>query len=193
VSARQCRGACGFTLFEVLIVMLIVAVLAAFALPSMRQFVQNQQESSAASGLVSNLNYARSEAIKEDLPVAGGAGVTLCASTGAGNPPSCDTTNWASGWIVLSSNPAIAEPLQATGALADGLTLTTTPANAVVLFQPNGTAPGLTVGGNGRVMFKLCDSRGANTAREVEVSLSGIIQAAAQPGSDVSGAALTCP
>ena len=178
----------GFTLFELLIVVGIAAILAAIGLPAMRQFVQNYQASNAASGLVTSLNYARSEAIKEDQPSAGGAGVQICASSGA---VACDTTNWATGWIVLS--PAGAAPLQIIGALPSTMTLTVTPANAAVVFLPNGTAPALAVGANQRAMFKLCDSRGARAARDVEVSIGGIIQASSVLGHDVSGAALTCP
>jgi phosphoserine aminotransferase len=90
-------------------------------------------------------------------------------------------------------SPANAPPLQQTGAVQSTITIKQTPANAAVVFQPNGTAPALAVGANGRFMLTLCDSRGANFAREVEVSVSGIIQASATPGKDVSGAALVCP
>jgi type IV fimbrial biogenesis protein FimT len=184
----------GFTLFELLIVIGIVAVTAAIGVPAMRQYLQNYQGSSAASNLVTSINYARSEAIKEDLPTAGGGGITICASTGAGAPPTCDSANWASGWIVISSNPLQPQPLQRVGALPANVTLTVTPANAAVLFQPNGTAPALVAGANGRAIFKLCDSRGPGSAREVEVSVTGIIQAASQLGRDVGGAAVAaCP
>jgi type IV fimbrial biogenesis protein FimT len=178
----------GFTMFEVVITLSIAAILMTLAMPAMRNFVQEQQDSSAASSVVSNLNYARSEAIKEDLPTGPGNGVSMCASTGAGANPSCDTANWANGWIVLSSANAV--PLQITGALAAGLTLDTFPPNAAIVFQPNGTAPAAAVGANGRVMFVVCDLRGPAFAREVEVSVTGIIQAAATPGFDVSGAAI---
>jgi type IV fimbrial biogenesis protein FimT len=176
----------GFSMFELVITLSIAAILVGLAMPAMRNFVQEQQDSSAASSLISGLNYARSEAIKEDLPTGPGIGVSFCASTGAGANPTCDTANWASGWIVLSSANAV--PLQVVGALSAGLTLNTFPANAAVVFQPNGTTPTAVVGANGRVMFVVCDARGAAFAREVEVSVTGIIQAAATPGFDVSGA-----
>jgi type IV fimbrial biogenesis protein FimT len=185
------RSLGGFTLFEVVITLSIAAILVGLAMPAMRNFVQEQQDSSAASALISNLNYARSEAIKEDLPTGPGNGVTLCASTGAGAVPTCDTANWANGWIVSTSSAVPANPvLQTTGALAAGLTLDTFPANAAIVFQPNGTAPAIAVGANGRVEFVICDARGPTFAREVELSVTGIIQAAAQPGFDVSGAAI---
>jgi len=71
----------GFTILELMMVLLVSGILAMLALPAMRQFLQNQGLSSAASELVSGLNYARSEAIKEDVSVNGGGGVRLCAST----------------------------------------------------------------------------------------------------------------
>jgi type IV fimbrial biogenesis protein FimT len=181
----------GFTLLELMMVLLVSSILAMLALPAMQQFLQNQRISSAATELITGLNYARSEAIKEDVAVTGGGGVQLCASTGSGANPTCDSANWATGWIVLSSTSPV--PLQLVGALQSPITLTTTPVNAAVAFQPNGTAPTLSVAGNGRIAFKLCDARGAQFAREVEVNLAGIIQASTVPGQDVSGAALTCP
>ena len=186
LPARTSMG--GFTTFELVITMSVAAILAGLAVPAMRNFMQEQQDSSAASSLISGLNYARSEAIKEDLPTGPGNGVSFCASTGAGANATCDTAQWVSGWIVRSS--ATAAPLQVVGALGAGLTLDTFPANAAIVFQSNGTAPAAAVGANGRVMFVLCDARGAAFAREVEVSVTGIIQAAAKAGFDVSGAAI---
>jgi type IV fimbrial biogenesis protein FimT len=178
----------GFTVFELVITMSIAAILMGLAVPAMRNFMQEQQDASAAGALITGLNYARSEAIKEDLPTGPGNGVAFCASTGAGANPTCDSANWATGFIVLSSANAV--PLQVVGALGAGLTLDTFPANAAIVFQSNGTAPAAAVGANGRVMFVMCDARGPAFAREVEVSVTGIIQASATPGLDVSGAAI---
>jgi type IV fimbrial biogenesis protein FimT len=182
------RSMDGFTIFELLVTMSIAAILMGLAVPAMHNFMQEQQDASSASALITGLNYARSEAIKEDLPTGPGNGVAFCASTGAGANPTCDTANWASGFIVRSSANAV--PLQVVGALGAGLTLDTCPANAAIVFQSNGTAPAAAVGANGRVMFVMCDARGPAFAREVEVSVTGIIQAAPTPGFDVSGAAI---
>jgi type IV fimbrial biogenesis protein FimT len=184
-------GQRGFTLFELMIVLSIAAVLAALAMPGMRSFLQNQQQSSAASNLITNLQYARSEAVKEDVPVTGanctGAGVCLCASA---NGTSCDPAgNWNKGWIVYSSNPTTNTVLEAVGALQSGLTLTTNPATPAVTFQPNGMS---NIGA--LTEFILCDSRGSSYAREVEVDVTGRIQASSTPGYDVTGTtALVCP
>lgn len=181
----------GFTLFELMIVVSIAAILASLAVPAMHSFLQDEEQISAVTNLITNLNYARSEAIKEDVPVAGanctGTGVCLCASA---NGTSCDAGgNWNNGWIIYSSANPAGTPLEVTGALQSGLTLTTAPATPAVTFQSNGTSS-LTA----LVQFTLCDSRGAAYAREVEVDVSGRIQASSHVGYDVTGTtALTCP
>jgi len=190
-NARSCAaGERGFTLFELMIVCSIAAVLAALAVPAMHSFLQNQQQSSAVTNLMSTLQYARSEAIKEDVPVAGanctGSGVCVCPSA---NGTTCDPAgNWNNGWIVYTSANGGAA-LEAVGALQPGLTLSTNPGTVAVTYQPNGTTDL-----NALVEFTLCDSRGAAYARELEVGISGSIQASSTPGYDVTGTtALVCP
>jgi type IV fimbrial biogenesis protein FimT len=179
----------GFTLFELMIVLSIAAVLTAMAVPAMHSFLQNQQQSSAVSNLMITLQYARSEAIKEDVPVTGvdctGTGVCVCPSA---NGTSCDPAgNWNNGWIVYTS--AGPKVIEAVGALQSGLTLSASPATVAVTYQPNGTTNLA-----GLVEFTLCDSRGAGYARELEVSISGSIQASSHPGYDVTGTTpLVCP
>lgn len=181
----------GFTLFELMIVLSIAAILSALAVPAMHSFLQTQEQISAVTNLVTELNYARNEAIKEDVPVTGanctGTGVCLCASA---NGTTCDPAgNWNNGWIVYSSNPTSNQVLEATGALQPGLTLSTNPAAPAVTFQPNGMT---NLGA--LTEFVLCDSRGAAYAREVEVDVTGSIQASSTPGYDVTGATpLVCP
>jgi type IV fimbrial biogenesis protein FimT len=186
-----CGRAAGFTLFELMIVVAIAAILASLAVPAMHSFLQDEEQISAATNLMTSLNYARGEAIKEDVPVTGGnctgTGVCLCASV---NGTTCDPAgNWNAGWIVYTSAPLANQSLEATGALQSGLTMTTSPATPAVTFQANGTS---TL--NALVQFTLCDSRGAAYAREVEVDVSGRVQASSHVGYDVTGAtALVCP
>src|SRR5262252_4174410 len=96
------RATGGFTLIELLITIVVLSILLGLAVPSFRTFMQNDQQWVQTNNLILALNTARSEAIKQD--VAGG--VTVCASTGTGTPPTCDGASWAQGWIVLPSvNP----------------------------------------------------------------------------------------
>ena len=66
-TLRQRRG--GFTLFELLITLIVAAVLLAIAVPSMSQFVESSRLRASQSELVSALTLARSEATKRGLNV----------------------------------------------------------------------------------------------------------------------------
>jgi type IV fimbrial biogenesis protein FimT len=87
----------GFGMIEVVIVMLVIAILAAIAIPSYKYVTTSNRLAAEVNGLLGDLQFARSEAIKEGLPV------TVCSSptpqTGCGN------SHWQNGWIVfLDSN-----------------------------------------------------------------------------------------
>jgi type IV fimbrial biogenesis protein FimT len=87
----------GFTLTELMVVTAIVAILLSIGVPSYRYITYSYRMSSEVNGLLGDLMYARSEAIKE------GQWVTTCASV---DGLTCSgATAWNTGWIVFS-NPA---------------------------------------------------------------------------------------
>jgi type IV fimbrial biogenesis protein FimT len=94
----------GVTLMETMIVILLASVLMAIGVPSYRYITYSNRVSSEVNALLGDLQYARSEAVKE------GQNVTVCppntAQTACGA-----STSWQSGWIVFSdvnSNQTVA-------------------------------------------------------------------------------------
>ncbi len=89
--------AAGFTLIEALIVMAIAAILLGIGVPSFRYVTRANRMSSDINGLLGDLQFARSEAIKRGLTV------TVCASADA-STSSCtnDASAWVTGWLVFS-------------------------------------------------------------------------------------------
>jgi type IV fimbrial biogenesis protein FimT len=85
----------GFTMIELMITLIIVAILLAIAVPSYRYVTNSSRATSEVNGLLGDLQFARSEAIKEGQPV------TVCPANTAGT--ACLTTSnvWNTGWIVF--------------------------------------------------------------------------------------------
>ena len=85
----------GFTLTELIVVMAIVAILLGIGVPSYRYITTSYRISSEVNGLLGDLMYARSEAIKE------GQFVTVCVTV---NGKTCSgNTSWDRGWLVFSN------------------------------------------------------------------------------------------
>ncbi len=89
----------GFTLAELIVSVVIIAVLIAAAVPAMRNYIQNSKATAAANTWVTSLNYARSEALTRGVPV------SVCLTS---DGSSCNTTtnasnnySWSTGWIVF--------------------------------------------------------------------------------------------
>jgi len=84
----------GFTLVELMVAILILAILIGFAVPSFRDAALSSRLTAHANDLLASAQIARSEAIKRN------AVVTLCVSTD-GNTCAGDG-GWEQGWIVVT-------------------------------------------------------------------------------------------
>lgn len=85
----------GFSLLELLIVLVIFAIMASIAVPSFQSLRQQQQLTDASNELVAALRLARGEAIMRENKV------TLCASA---DGTSCGGKGWAQGWLLQAAS-----------------------------------------------------------------------------------------
>ncbi len=85
----------GFTAIELLVVVAIVAILAALAVPSFTPLIERWRVRQATENLVSTIHFARSEAIKR------GGGITIDATGG-----------WNTGWKITHTENGTTTDLQ---------------------------------------------------------------------------------
>jgi type IV fimbrial biogenesis protein FimT len=135
-SELKPRGAIrGVTLFELIVVMGIVAILAAIAVPSYQYMTNSNRITAEINGLLGDLQFARSEAIKE------GVSVQVCVSTDGATCATGGNNNWQDGWIVLASG--ITLPLRAQSAFTSTDTLVANNSLSAITFNREGFAAGL--------------------------------------------------
>lgn len=159
------RSQSGFTLYELLITVLIVGIVLSLGIPNMQQFTRNSRMTSTANDLHAAFHLARSESSRAKT------NITICPSAnsmdGAAN---CGGT-WDQGYIVfvdadgdLNRSGAQETVLRAHPPVAVGVTLAV--AADATYFSYASTGLGRpAVGGNTAVsQVVMCDDRGNITA-----------------------------
>jgi type IV fimbrial biogenesis protein FimT len=86
----------GMTLTELMIALLIGAILMTIGIPSYRYITYSSRVSSEVNGLLGDLQWARSEAIRE------GQTVTVCPADAAQAQCVTNSNTWQNGWIIFS-------------------------------------------------------------------------------------------
>jgi type IV fimbrial biogenesis protein FimT len=152
VTRRRPPRSRGFTLFEVMFVLVLLSVMALIMAPGMREFVVAQRVKSLAYDLASDLMLARSEALKRGA-------IARLEPRGTG---------FESGWIVSVGNLVLGwRGGGASGVVVDG-------APQAISFNPGGrvAAPATQL----RMTVRVEDGADATVTRCVELDLSGRVQ-----------------
>jgi len=151
----------GFTLYEILITLLIVGVVMTLGLPNLTAFTQNSRVTTTANDLLTSLYLARSEAARSRT------NITVCGSIDAPPLPRvCDGT-FNDGWIIFvdTNNPAAERDvatenvLRAYPAIDSGLNILTNGGATYFSFAGTGLGRG-DVNGTALQAARICDDRG---------------------------------
>lgn len=160
-------GARGFTLIELMITIVVLAILLSIAAPGLGSLIVSTRLTSQVNQLVADLALARSEAARRSIRVfiCLAATSTTCAASG---------DDWSDGRLIWQDTDADGtldanEIIRYTPALSDGLSLIASgPTNTFsITFLPSGA-----ITDNSTWTFKLC-SPGEYKGREVSLPPTG--------------------
>ncbi|HET7844627.1 MAG TPA: GspH/FimT family pseudopilin [Xanthomonadales bacterium] len=173
------RQAAGFSIIEMAVVVAIIAILIAFAVPNFREFLVNYRASTQANDLIADVAFARTEAVKL------GRTVRVVADAGG----------WASGWIVgadLDGDSTITgtEVMRQHGAIVEEFRLVEGGGLTTFSFGPAGN---LTVPAAGNIELAVCQPTGFSKHRAIVVNQVGRAEVRYWTGSDFgTGIAVSC-
>ena len=172
----------GFTLIELILVVLILALLSSLTVPAMRSTYLNGKLRTSANELVATFAYARIEAIR-----LGNQTVLVCPdlATSAGTTCSTGSGNWNDGWIVFESDSS-GKIFQRHDPLSGGLTIAQQGSlDQGIEYLPNGMIR--TPGGGGLGLGTLTITDGRGCTRALIMAMTGRVRVtlpAGQPQSD---------
>lgn len=172
----------GFTLIEVLTVVIIAGILAAIAGPAFRSLSLNNAMVAQTNDLLADLIYMRSEALKRSKTI------YMCKTTDpTAVSPVCNATAtdpWTNGWLIYVNGTAAGTDFNAAtddillrvgdGFTGTGKKIVTTANGGGTDLANNITISRLGLLANGDSgYFSICDSRGASYGRRVDLETSG--------------------
>lgn len=209
----------GFTIAELIIVVIIAAILAAVAVPNLSEFVKDNSRATRVNTMVTALNYARGQAVTRN------GRVSLCKSAAFAACDAAGGGNFENGWMVFTDHiPAFAGGTVGTidtgvaGFADEAVIRVFQPdmGNAATLIASNtpvGAIRGITFEGTGLgrdmdppagetlvsagTVFVYCDDRGEPKSRGIVVTRSGFPRLTRDTDGDdiddIGGTELVCP
>ena len=152
----------GFTLYELLITVIVASIIATFGIPGFQNLMANSRSVTDTNDLITALNLARSEATRRRAPI------NVCASA---DGASCSASNdWSTGWIVRTQAGQVLQVWPARNGGAGVLSANV----SNIQFQSTG---GLTAGTNPQMALQLPHCTGTGR-RNITVSPAGRIAVA---------------
>jgi type IV fimbrial biogenesis protein FimT len=161
------RASRGFSLVELMVALSIVGITLAIGVPSYRYVTNSNRVSAEVNQLLGDMQYARSEAVKEGttVSVCPAGSVTITGTTATGTCAASGAT-WQSGWVVfadLNGNGALDAgdqilKVQPPFSSNDTFTSQDTAVNVISFNREGFTAnipSGDNTGGNGGLLLKL--------------------------------------
>lgn len=161
----------GFTIIELMVTVVILSVITAFAVPAMRDFIQRGQATAVTSELLTALSMARSEALRSVKRV------SLCASS---DGATCTNDGFANGFIVFidQSTPRDVNAgdviIQVFGKPAGDLVFDTEV--LAVSYMPSGMRELQSEGAPSGTCFELIVSGNERSRSHVNISVSGAVR-----------------
>ncbi len=162
----------GFTLLELMITVVVIGILATFALPSFREFIERSNVRSSAESVLNALQLARAEAVRRNEQIT----FTLGSGTGA------------TSWQVADSAGTVIQQSRSSGEGSAGVTVALTPAAATTLVF-NGFGRVVGAGGLSTIVF---GSAGTSLTVQVEIQAPGGLIRMCNPGVTAAGDPRRC-
>jgi len=191
----------GFTLYELMVTVLVMGVIFGFGVPNLLEFARNNRMAATANDLVSALHLARSEAIK------GRVRVTLCASPEPViDAPSCDADASEAdseggyiAWIDTDGDAVVDGGEQMLLQRDDPQDITVLGDSGYVQFGVNGNVVTATGAGAPLTRILFCDARGntvvsgsLSAARGLRIPVVGHPMLFTEVG-EIAALGLACP
>jgi type IV fimbrial biogenesis protein FimT len=151
----------GFTIYELLITMLMIGIVLSIGVPNMSGFMQNSRITATANDLHASFQVARSEAARSK------SNITICASANSMDAAAACGGTFNDGWMIfvdlngdLARGGAEENVLRAHPAIPDTLNIATNGGADYFGFGPSGLGRGDVGEGPAVSKARICDSRG---------------------------------